>query len=212
MKVVLRSDFLDYYDHWFDKITTPAQVHRIFERYSFQGLRKPAQLDYLASQGLRVPRSGPPAQLLMDCPKIVVYDDVRAHRGLGKRVACRVEDFGDATFAAEFIDAEALYNKATSFRQLGIGARRFSLKYESLDPWRSNVAPFNYDVEISLIDRILPDVSKQEYALYAIDFVENEAGFWAVDFNTAPGLRGTGLEDVLAGREVYETIRDWVDG
>lgn len=43
--------------------------------------------------------------------------------------------------------------------------------------------------------------------LWAVDFVKNEWGdYFAIDFNTAPQIRGTGIEDVYQPREIYEAI------
>jgi hypothetical protein len=42
--------------------------------------------------------------------------------------------------------------------------------------------------------------------LFAVDFVGYGGGLVAIDFNLAPGLRGTGLENVLSPSEVYRLI------
>lgn len=202
MKIVLRSDFHDYYDHWFDVLIRPDDPHKVFQRFTHQGLTRPEQFAYLASQGLCVPLHGSPRHLLSICPTIVVYDDVEAHRGLGKRLVSSSADINNASFASEYLPSAV-----TSHRLLAIGDKRYHLVYKSNDDtWRSNVG----DVDITLEDSLLPDLREQNCPLYAIDFVLAKQGMIAIDFNTAPGIRGTGLEDILTSKEVATAIRMWI--
>jgi hypothetical protein len=92
---------------------------------------------------------------------------------------------------------------ATSLRCLQIGDRRFLLQYTSRDDWRSNCG----DVEITIL------AQKQEYhpkinlPLFAIDFIANTGELLAVDFNTAPQIRHTGIENLLPAKEAAEVIK-----
>lgn len=202
MKVVLRSDYNDFYDHWFDILLSPDEPHIIFERFSGRGFNRPEQFLYLTSQGVPVPRYGSPAELLGDCPCIVVYDDIEAHRGSGKRLVTSVADIGQATFASEYLWPGP---KAISHRLLAIGCERYHLVYQSDDDWRSNVG----DVTIEPGVYPLPDLKTPNFPLYAIDFILATRGPVAIDFNTAPGLRWTGLE-MLRAKDVAEAIKQWL--
>jgi len=56
VKVSLRSDFYDYYDHWFD--LEGIEPCFVFERFSYAGPGRREMLEYLQSLGLRVPAFG----------------------------------------------------------------------------------------------------------------------------------------------------------
>lgn len=50
------------------------------------------------------------------------------------------------------------------------------------------------------------------YPLFAIDFVESlsHKQLMAIDFNTAPGMKGTGMEDIISTEQVVKLIREFV--
>ena len=57
--VCLKSDFWDYYDHWFDR-----GKGIVFERFSNQGMNRKEMLDYLSSLGFKTPPYGTPSEVL----------------------------------------------------------------------------------------------------------------------------------------------------
>jgi glutathione synthase/RimK-type ligase-like ATP-grasp enzyme len=233
MRIALTSDFRDYYDHWFE---APHHAHeRLWERHARGGLARPALFAYMERLGLRTPIHGSTrqvaAQVLGDYPsavrarlakylELVVYRDPFAHQGEGKlriTMAEALQSYPDQ-FAAEFLPANT-EGLGESLRYLRIGRRPFWLRYASANDWRSNVG--DVTVEVLAEEKPLPEAycDSIKLPLFAVDFVRawGRGGLYAVDFNTAPGLAGTGMEQYLTAREVYEEIAGalaspWVSG
>jgi hypothetical protein len=44
--------------------------------------------------------------------------------------------------------------------------------------------------------------------LFAIDFVIGKE-MYAIDLNVSPGIKGTGVEDFISGKEVVAEIKEW---
>lgn len=223
----LKSDFRDYYDHWF--AGTGQRADDIYERQSRSGMERPAMLNYLKDLGVTTPAFGTVQelasrmasfaqglsidtlkQLLHDAGDVVIYTDPGAHGGGGKiklSLAAALEQYPNH-FASEYIPNTAS-GHGQSIRYLRIGQRQFWLRYSSRDDWRSNCG----DVEIEFLGE---DFSATPRALmgpshvpiFAIDFVFS-THMYAVDYNIAPRLTGTGLEDVMPGHAVFEEIRNW---
>jgi hypothetical protein len=176
---------------------------------------------YMEGLGIKVPKFGlvkdvvpqirPPddAETFVGWrPRVVVYLDERAHRGEGKVVSSghyALKRFPDH-FCTEYVGT--FENGAKSLRYLQIGAKCFYLTYESDDQWRSNVG--NVRIEASTPLDAYYRWEPNPYPLRAIDFVRGADGeHYAVDFNIAPEIKGTGIEEFLDGPEVVALIEDW---
>lgn len=211
-KIGLESDFRDYYDHWF----TPQYQHpnKVLKRIAnSQSWSKREQLQFLETIG-----KTPFNRVVRELPsfldqKLVVYVNEYSHRGEGKVLL----EFEEALekypekYASVYIEQES--GSTTSFRLLQIGDSSWWLKYQSSDNWRSNVGDVTVEVEgesSSGWEDIQRNVEPlKDYPLFAIDFVQSIAGhLYAIDFNTAPGLSGTGMEELLKGKEVFELIAE----
>jgi hypothetical protein len=135
-----------------------------------------------------------------EAQKLVVYTDLKAHRGEGKVLLPSdqaVKQYPNA-FASAYIEGPP-----ASLRLLQIGWMSFWLRYESDDKWRSNVGDVKITVEqISGQNEFLED-----YPLVAIDYVQGPDKPHAIDFNIAPGIQWTGIEDHLKGPEVVDLLR-----
>jgi hypothetical protein len=217
VRLRLVSDFHDYYDQWFDR-GGPE-----FRRMTTEGPSRPEMLyDEMDARGVKCLGYGLvknvarfltfyPAILeenltneFLSSLRLVVYLDEMAHRGEGKMIMNAldaVEKYPDH-FCTEYRADSAL---ATSFRYLQIGKRAWWLRYWSTDDWRSNCG----DVHIDLLTEAT-DLYALPYPLYAIDFIPTFDGLRACDLNIAPGLKGTGMEDVLKPKEVYDLIEEAV--
>jgi len=213
LKVRLMSDFWDYYDHHFDGYG--AQT--VFERKSTGGMNRCQMLEYLQSLGLRVPVFGSVRDVYEQLRRkhgsvtgfdiiaeVVVYLDEMAHRGEGKvKLLLRdaVEKYPDR-LAAEYIPALPS-GLGVSWRYLQVGDKRFWLEYVSRDDWRSNCG----DVQIRVLSRERDGYHERiRHPLFAVDFVPAN-GLYAVDFNTAPQIRGTGVEHLLSACEAAKAIK-----
>ena len=215
MELMLRSDFRDYYDHQFDLTGRP------FSRFSKGGMNRRQMFAILKRIGLEVPIHGTAKEIyerteeyereyLLSTMDLVVYLDETAHRGEGK-IRLGFKEALDAypdQFASMYIHPPQ--DLAQSTRYLAVGDRAFWLRYESVDDWRSNCG----NVRITVLREEKTGRYPIPFALYAIDFVPigqlNER--LAVDFNVAPGIRGTGVEDRLSAQEVVEAIKRALSG
>lgn len=203
MRIRLDSDFHDYYDHWFAGSWQEADL--VFERYTRSGPSRPELMDMLAGQGMFVPWHGRARDLpsRLREAEVVVHFDELAHRAQGK-IKCSagyaLESHPDC-FCVEYIRPN--YDGGYTLRSVGIGHRLFWLEYYNPGDWRSNVGDPSITVLAESVrqEGLLPGL-----ALYAIDFVPAGDHLYAIDLNVAPGLGGTGLEEWIFGREVFEEL------
>lgn len=215
-KVRLISDFRDFYDHWFDG----ASAELTFERMSTGGMPRREMLEYLQALGLRVPAFGRMADVYEKMRQryeflnldgfverfgmVVVHLDETAHRGEGKiRLPLRdaIEQYPDH-LVVEHIPATPS-GLGASWRYLQVGDKRFWLEYFSRDDWRSNCG----DVQIQVLSREEDGYHPRIKApLFAVDFVWGDT-IYAIDYNIAPGVAGTGVESILPAREAADAIK-----
>jgi len=206
-RVRLVSDFLDYYDHWFDV----CNVETIFERFSSGEMPRRKMLEYLQSLGLKVPSFGRPAEVYERGhlhPEAIVHLNENAHCGEGKikiALSDAIIQYPDS-LTVEYIPALSC-GQGQSWRHLQIGDKKFWLKYTSKDDWRSNCGDVTIDFISQEEDGYNPQIP---LPLFAIDFVLGNK-FYAIDFNSAPRVKGTGIEAVLSASAAAETIKRAID-
>ena len=217
LKLQLKTDFHDYYDHWFDR------EGQIFERMSHSGMSRREMFDFFEQIGLKTPPYGTPKGILeslSDFEKkmenlvqgdnfnlidVVVYLDETAHRGEGKvlmPLMKAIQDYPN-TFCSRYYPT--LQTGSSSLRYLQIGDKVFWLRYTS-DDWRSNYGNVNITVLSQEKDGFH---SKINLPLFAIDFILGPNFIWAIDFNIAPGIKGTGIENILPAKEAVAAIKRW---
>ena len=202
MKLKLHSDFRDFYDLWFDRDGDT------FERMSRNGMDRKTCMDALAwTLNLPTPRYGLAGELseLHDNALWVLHMDPFAHCGEGKVVLAGGvirRDHSDDLPVTEYVEAA----RGRSIRHLQVGRRAWELSYESADDWRSNRG----DVSIRVLGNAAP-FANAPWPLFAVDFVRDANGSpLAIDLNTAPGMDGTGMADVVKPREVVDEIKGWL--
>ncbi len=226
MKIKLRTDFKDYYDHWF--CYDHEKPHAVFHRMTTYGMNRIEMFKFFADNDCRAPINGYVKdikntllqyygkKLVSDLNDIgvhvIVYTNINSHAGEGK-LKCTyqyaLENYPD-NYCSLFINNN--YDKPTSTRILTINTRSFILKYESDDLWRSNCGNVDISVlaEVSF-NKFFHQQEKFPHPLYAIDLVPgvNENDMYAVDLNIAPCIKGSGLENILLGHDIYELIEDF---
>ncbi len=204
INVSLKSDFHDYYDHMFDI------VGQEFKRMSVTDLSRSEAFGKLTAMGLATPAWGPVQSLYSTLPAetlVVVYMDEYAHRSEGKSRMTIEQAIGHCNKIASVYVPNI--RSAISLRYLRIGERIFWLIYSSQDEWRSNYG------DVSITNGAAPPYLKrfrdaEPMPMLAIDFVKCLYGGWlAIDYNTAPGLRGTPVEDAMSATEVMNEIVKW---
>lgn len=218
MKIKLESDFLDYYDHWFAGRWETADA--VLDRRSRTELSRESQFWIMEQQGLHTPYHGylpdaVGAGFDLDA-YYVVYTDPYAHRGEGKvRVSLReaYKKYPDAYCSKWVSGSYSRRMEPMSYRLLGVGDQMYTLRYEGSPlEWRSNYGDgvdVTWERGWGIEDQVdfNSDNPFPEYPLWAVDFVSNQWGeLVAVDFNTAPQIRGTGIEDGIRSEEIYEAV------
>jgi len=217
----LITNFGDYYDAWFG--TDGPE----FRRRSDEGLSKPDQFRLMADAGFRTPPHG----LFGDIANswweeegrrvsfLVVYDDLFAHAGEGKRLvqSCwarwdgcinRIQQSRERSsmFCSAYVGNGFNPNPCT-WRLLQVGRHRFWIEYRSndQDQWRSNCGDVTCEVLSVELDHGV--VTPIPYPLWAIDFAIGKE-LYAIDFNNAPGIRGSGVERHLPPKRAAEAIEE----
>lgn len=210
----LVSDFHDYYDH--ELAGSFAAAPRVLHRVSTSGPRRHEQHELLDAAGFRVPARGSAGALrergfVPRAGLVVGYTDVHAHRGEGK-VRCGLDALSRATYCCEFVPPR---RRSESVRALAVGGEHVLMVYRSKDSWRSNVG----DVEITALDdpallrEVAPRLRALDFPLVAVDMIDaaDGSGWWAVDLNTAPGLKGSPAQERWPARRVAELLGEWFE-
>jgi len=240
-KVKLVSDFMDYYDHWFDKFNTTWR----FERSMVDPhMPRSRALDLMDKVGCYTPCHGTldyvSYQYGTPDEKYVVYYDEFAHAGEKKKLVYNeaAQDMHGSFYASRYVPLpkdiiEAGWS-ALSYRVLVIGDNNhFTICYASKNSWMSNVDSDYIEVVNDYQDdffKILCHFDQDqlaEYAwklrpylkynpIYAVDFVighnenPNLYTIWAVDLNTSPGIKGSGVEEFKPAKEIVTDIKIFI--
>jgi len=206
MKLKLKSDFYDWYDHAFDL------DGMTFQRISKSITTRKQDLESLKNLGFRVPRFGKVIDFyheilthkqhpeITPVIQVVVHTDPKAHRGEGKVLLSTTEAFlrHPHDFCVEYIPSNR-----KSQRLLCVGKRTFWIEYESKDDWRSNMG----DVNFKVLDQI-PERPRFFLPMFAIDFVGKEK-LYAIDLNIAPGLEP--LKGIMTASEIVDELKNWLE-
>lgn len=221
-KVILKSDFRDYYDHWFDKLYYPDdEEYIIFERMSNGGMSRRQMFEMFDRMGIDTPLHGTPMEILTETTwqfdtmlskvEVVVYTDLFQHCGEGKvkmPILDAIEQYPN-DFCSEYIEPVV---RGESHRYLQIGNQGFWLQFNSSDDWRSNCGDVKIKIAMTGLGAYNSWPTIKE-PLYAFDWVERrEAECYIIDFNIAPQIKGTGIEAILSGPEAANQIKERILG
>jgi len=231
MKIKLNTDFKDYYDFMFYPDGDVMFDRRMYDRT----LCKRDQIRIMQDLGFRTFDIRRCKHWdFSDAAMLVVYTDDRAHAGSGKQRT----DLGQAKrhhpndWSIPWIATSDANDASVSHRLLQVGDRAWWLRYEGTGGWQSNHCE---STAITIVDEIQSirrysfdhhiinhRTNLCPYPIFAIDFVipANKAtptdfaevieSGYAIDFNTAPGMKWTGMDDLLPAPEVYRLIHDYL--
>lgn len=222
MKLLLRSDFIDYYDHHFDTLDRP-RIHMNYQRMSRVNYTRHDNFLYMRETlNLLTPEFGIVEDMhrrfrfSTRLPDVVVYIDDKAHQGDGKEKLGLEEAM--RKYPQSLCSMYLKEEPSTSYRVVAIGedGPRVWLKYQSLThPWKSNVG----DVEVEKVawkgtkkpDRgHIPNIVSYNSPIFAVDFVAFNGNLYAIDFNHSPLLRWTGIEELVEPKMIVKEIRKWM--
>ena len=222
MKIGLKTDFRDYYDHRFG--VPPEQADKVLERLTTVTMPRSTMLLYLESIGMSTPAHGPvqdlvpvitdraamPQEIALQLFELVVYLDEYVHTPESQiRISCKeaLEHYPDA-YAHVYIPSPVGLG-SSSLRYLRIGMRQFWLRYTSRNDWRANYG--DVKVEILCEEQRASGRHIIPYPLFAIDYIQTDR-LYAVDLNVAPQLAGTGIEHYMTPDEVHSELCNWMRG
>lgn len=218
--IKLKSDFHDFYDHWFAG-SGQCATHE-FERLTTGGMSRREMLAWFDEAGFLTPRHGLVRDLVATkaIGQVVVYTDENAHCGEGKikLFASDALQYHPDCYATEYIPTTRVRgtgeyicpDKGVSFRALKIGNKGFLLKYDSIDDWRSNCGNCYSEVVNTFVFTEAAARHVSKYPLLAIDYVKQGNNLLAIDFNKAPGLRKSGIEKFMTAQQVYDEIAGFI--
>jgi hypothetical protein len=213
MKLI--SDFRDFYDFAFDRDSADIFYRNAGDR----SMSKMEQFRLLLTLGFQLPFVGTPdllANIIGPFDLVVVYTDDCAHCGEGKiftELEIAIKDYSHQ-LCSQWINTTGEFDRSQSYRLLQVGDRAWLLRYEGTGGWMSNHCE---DTQI-YIEGEIEALPNPGYPLFAIDFVnkvnspvpetlEDLKQLFAIDFNSAPGMRWTGMNEILQPSEVLELIR-----
>lgn len=93
---------------------------------------------------------------------------------------------------------------SVSIRRLQMGDYVFWIEYHGYESWMSNYG--DGDCFVIGYEREEP---KLKLPLYAIDFVIGKE-MYGVDFNTAPGTKGTGIDKFVSAGEIVKSMEKYI--
>lgn len=203
MKVKLKSDFMDFYDLWFDR-----EAEYTLQRLTKSGMSRDQMFKFLTEHNVPTVQYGTPQELKSNGfqGRVVVYTDLNAHRGDGKLLMT----VNDALLSMPnyLCSRYSSTVPGLSIRHLQLGEYWFKLRYTSVDDWRSNCGS---DVDILLLDVGIGYHSTIRAPVFAIDFVQANDGLLAVDYNIAPGCAYTGIEQFVKPKEIADSIKKTIE-
>jgi hypothetical protein len=215
MRVILDSDFSDYYDGHFHPINAhpkEGDSQYVFRRKLRDTISRRTMFKVFHDHGLNIPKHGLFEILTKRHNKVVVYTDEYAHRGECKALidindSSEVLDDWNGYYASEFIQTRVCQTDIHSLRILRVGEYFFQILYKSSDSWRSNVGYIENQVYVLYCDKLnsntkIPIVSKMEKIfpecpLLAIDFIGGRVECMMSSL-THPNSQPSSIDDLFA--------------
>lgn len=115
-----------------------------------------------------------------------------------------LKDINDNSYAMKYVVQKGTV--ATSTKRLQIGSKVFWIEYISMNDWRANKG--NSITEISNIQHDFYH-SNVSLPMFAMDFVVGADGnTYMIDFDSSPGLKGTGVDKIINKEEVIKLLRE----
>jgi hypothetical protein len=202
--------------------TTLRSIAKTLDRRSTIGPKKSDQFKLLKEGGFFIPPVGTVENVMdrfweaEECYTryVVAYEDEMAHAGNGKFLLCG-HDLKNLTmenneeinrkrglFCSAFVGFP-FAKQSSSLRRLQVGPHVFWIEYRSNDSWMANIG--DGSCEIVGVEKDSGFHPFFKHPLFAIDFVLGKE-MYAVDFNLAPGVWGTGIENHLSPSAVVAAL------
>lgn len=193
MSIKINSDYVDFYDD----INDDKSIY-IYNRFKSKMKQRGTALKHLRTLGIKTIELKPVSSFCKWDGNIVVYTDVFAHDGMGKKVMAveEAQAFNNNCLASKY------YESPISIKVLQIGNVRVTLKYEK-------------ETELALDKGKLVDIdmNKTDYnrligiPIYSIDYISGNEVMLATDFNEVENLMNLGLDEYITKEQIVELIK-----
>lgn len=209
-KVMLISDFEDFYDDFFDKEGIPFERLRANELNRKQIPKRLAKHSLIPTLVGRVGKFR--KKLLWDAP-VIVYTDVDRHDGGEKLKMTYKEAYNNYKNNYMSLFIENKEEEAVLYRYIRVGESVFFFKLKG-HSWNSNDGFEVLDCERVREEDDL-DMKPFDSPILLIDFIptldeKGDQWLFAIDLNFSPTLKGSGIEKLATGEEIVELIKDWI--
>lgn len=191
----INSDFKDYYDKaGANKPDGNIEYNRLMRDVPGK-VKEIRKIHDFGNQTIKIE---PINKISSDVKKVIVYNDIKGHRGNGKTVM----SLSDANIlypnklGTEFFEG----NESTTFKILTIGKRRFRCIIKNVD--------YLTEKEVISIDELKEGYNYQiALPIYSIDYVKNHCNQMIIaDFNTIQRLDYLGLDKYMEPQEVVDEV------
>ena len=182
-EINIKSDFTDYYDELAD-----SSASTTYTRMRSESLSRTKALNKLKEMSINTLEIRPVTKFLKSEFPLVVYTDINAHDGKGKRVVSYDEGMGyfPNMLASRYIESE----RNVSIKYIQLGKRRFTVTYEL-------EAPLKLGKIIDIKESESRYNDKVSIPIYSIDYVQTKNNIIATDFNTVENFTANGLSNFI---------------
>ena len=194
-KLYIKSDFKDYYDiAGADKPENKVEYIRLMSDVP----GKVAELKKIHKLGNQTIKIEPINRISTDVKKVIVYNDIKGHRGNGKALM----SLSDANMlypnklGTEYFES----NSGITYKILTVGKRRFRCILKNVD--------YLTEKEVISIDELSEGYNYQiALPIYSLDYVKNHSNQMVIaDFNTVQRLDYLGMEKYMTPQDVVDEI------
>lgn len=207
MRLIIDSDFNDWYDTFFDSAKSYNGVYITLVRDSCDYSYSKTMALVILGKIYKVPIHGLVTSFDPDT-KVVVYEDQYAHAGEGKILTTPRQCKNKELECSLYMKPD---EPGTAFRYLRVGIHNFHLRYKS-NTWMSNMNPDITAQEMTPADlqdfSLINQCGFRQKPLLALDYVVSGGQKYFLDINTAPGIP---REEVgLRASEIYTGILQFI--
>ena len=192
----INSDFTDYYDKAASNVQDENSV--LYNRIMQNVPGKVEELRTIGKMGNKTIQILPINRMSPTINKVIVYTDIKGHRGNGKTIMSLSEAnmMYPNKLGTEYFSNYSGY----TFKVLTVGKRRFKCILKNIDNLIESETisieelPSGYNYQIAL-------------PIYSIDYIQDNSNQMVIaDFNTIQRLDYLGLEKFMSAEEVLDEI------
>lgn len=193
--IKIESDFNDYYDELSDN-----ESDLIYKRFRKESMSRVKALKKLSELSIATLELKPVSKFLKQEFPLVVYTDIKAHDGIGKRIVTYEEamNYYSNYIASRYIEPD----NNCSIKYIQLGKRRFTIKFELNEPLKIGGVTDIKESEQQYNDKI-------DIPIYSIDYIENNGKLIATDFNEVENFKKCGLTNFIPAEHIIRELYNY---